>query len=515
MVRIYLTNRAEAQKRGKMLLTDQYANTFTAENGAVQTQIPQIKFTDDEIDTLIAMFGTPASYNSKGCLKKLNELFFTELFIRHNLIRFESGEVKFYRYEHETGLWTHVTEEAVNELVSSFILSYIHERKNFDFLELLQHSFVKKVVAILKGKTESKGLFEKAASSRRVHCSNCVLEFDSESNSWVRNEFSPGYFSRNRTEIVYDPEADAPRFINDLLKPAMHEEDIETLQRYCGQCLLGENISQTFLMLTGTAGGGKSTLVNIVEMLISRTNCHELRLSQVDRSRFETQRYIGKTLLTGKDVKSDFLDTPGAFKLKALTGGDTMTCENKHSCNTAEIAGKFNVLITSNASLRVRLDNDAAAWKRRMLWIKFDRPAVPLEKRIDNFAELLIQQEGSGILNWAMEGAVKLLSEGGKIKLQEIQLKRVEILLEETDSLRLFVRDCIQPSEEFDVSCNELWAKFNEYRAAHELDGMSQKQFFKDLPDLMEQEHHVIRRNDIMRNGRSVRGYAHIVARVK
>ena len=45
-------------------------------------------------------------YNSKGCLKKLNELFFTELFIRHNLIRFESGEVKVYRYEHETGLWT-------------------------------------------------------------------------------------------------------------------------------------------------------------------------------------------------------------------------------------------------------------------------------------------------------------------------------------------------------------------------------------------------------------------------
>ena len=93
--------------------------------------------------------------------------------------------------------------------------------------------------------------------------------------------------------------------------------------------------------------------------------------------------------------------------------------------------------------------------------------------------------------------------------------KTEEILLEETDSLRLFVRDCIQPSEEFDVSCNELWAKFNEYRAAHELDGMSQTQFFKDLPDLMEQEHHVIRRNDIMRNGRSVRGYAHIVARVK
>lgn len=498
-----------------MVIENQYENTFNTEDGSVETQIPQIHFADEEIDFLTARFGSPGCYNNKGCLKKLNEQFFTELYIRHNLIRFESGENKFYRYMPATGLWEAVTEEATLEAVTLFILAYIHDRKNFDFLDLVQHAFTKKVVAILKGKTESRGLFEKASNSRRVHCSNCVLEFDYESKEWIRSEFSPKFFSRNRTEIAYDPEAKAPRFIDDLIKPAMNEEDIETLQRYCGQCLLGENISQTFLMLTGTAGGGKSTLVNIMEMLISRSNCHELRLSQVDRSRFETQRYIGKTLLTGKDVKSDFLDTPGAFKLKALTGGDVMTCENKHNCNTAEIAGKFNVLITCNASLRVKLDNDAAAWKRRMLWIKFDRPAVPLEKRIDNFAELLIKEEGSGILNWAMEGAVKLLNEGGKIKLQETQLKRVEALLEETDALRLFVRDCIQHSEHGDVSCRELWAKFNEYKAAHELDGMSYQQFSKNLPDLMEQEHSISRRNDIIRNGRSVRGYAHVVARVK
>ncbi|MBR7106801.1 MAG: hypothetical protein IKC89_00135, partial [Lentisphaeria bacterium] len=48
-----------------------------------------------------------------------------------------------------------------------------------------------------------------------------------------------------------------------LLQPAVSGDDISLLQRYIGQSLLGENFSQTFLLLTGTGGGRKSTLVNI------------------------------------------------------------------------------------------------------------------------------------------------------------------------------------------------------------------------------------------------------------
>ena len=86
------------------------------------------------------------------------------------------------------------------------------------------------------------------------------------------------------------------------MQPAVTEDDISYLQRYIGQCLLGENFSQTFMLLTGTDGSGKSTLVNIVEKIIKRANCTELRLEHMN-SRFETQRLLGKTLLTAKGTQ--------------------------------------------------------------------------------------------------------------------------------------------------------------------------------------------------------------------
>ena len=108
----------------------------------------------------------------------------------------------------------------------------------------------------------------------------------------------------------------------------MNQSDIESLQYYFGQCLLGVNLSQMFLMLTGTPGAGKSTLVNVIEGVVNRNNCTELRLEQM-AGRFEMNRLRDKTLLSARDVKSHFLNSSGAFKLKALVGGDTLSAEAK------------------------------------------------------------------------------------------------------------------------------------------------------------------------------------------
>ena len=39
--------------------------------------------------------------------------------------------------------------------------------------------------------------------------------------------------------------------------------------------------------------------------------------------------FVGKTLLTGKDVTADFLQHKGASRIKALVGGDLLQCEKK------------------------------------------------------------------------------------------------------------------------------------------------------------------------------------------
>ena len=44
--------------------------------------------------------------------------------------------------------------------------------------------------------------------------------------------------------------------------------------------------------------------------------------------------------------------------------------------------GVFNAVITSNNRLRVRLDGDAEAWRRRLILIRFTNP--PVAKKIVN-----------------------------------------------------------------------------------------------------------------------------------
>ena len=87
--------------------------------------------------------------------------------------------------------------------------------------------------------------------------------------------------------------------------------------------------------------------------------------------RFETNRLRGKTLLTAKDVKSNFLMSRGAYVLKALVGGDTKTAEAKGKNETFDVEGNFNAIITSNSTLTVNIDADNKAWERRMLWIEY------------------------------------------------------------------------------------------------------------------------------------------------
>ena len=440
-----------------------------------------------------------------GSYQSLNERFFAGLYLLDHLLIFEPAESKFYQYAPSTGLWEFISDDRLIELISR------HSSNHLDSLGmprgLVSHCFARKVMLVLKGKCEERMFFQQIPAGYRVHCANGVLEYSPKEHSWRLREFSPEDRSRNRTEIAYAPEAQAPEFLSKLLQPAMNEEDIKLLQLYVGQCLLKDNIAQKFLIISGTAGAGKSTLVNVIEQLINPVNCTELRAEHMS-GRFENSRFVGKTLLTGKDVKSNFLDTRGASMLKALTGKDTLTTEFKHSNERIDIVGNFNIIITSNATLHVHLENDAAAWRRRILWIKYNNQ--PPEKPIENFDRFLISAEGSGILNCFLDGAIQLLKQGGKIHLSDTQAQRVDELLEDTDSVRLFVKEELRLCPDSTISNKELWQRFCAYCVKREFEPIPQKQFFRMLPDAIEQEYHVRMRHDIPRHGSKVRGYCGI-----
>jgi P4 family phage/plasmid primase-like protien len=452
---------------------------------------------------LVQQQGEPFSVSSKGIVK-LNDLFFVAKFALEHAILHEAGERQFYSYEELRGLWMKKTADSTKLQFGGDLKAYADLQGESQIERLRTDARLAGFVNLLRGQTEQRGVFRRFMNV--IHVANGMLHID-ETPPQLR-EFSPMYYSRNRCPIKIVEGADCPRFKQELLASALDPEDIWLLQRYCGSLLLGRNTAQRILLLTGTAGGGKSTLVEILEKIIGLENVTELRTDFLGE-RFELFRYIGKTLLTGKDVPAEFLMRKGASTLKKLVGGDLLTPEGKNSNGCFEMRGDFNALITCNSRLRVRLEGDADAWRRRLMVIEYNKPKPT--HRIANFADVLLKQEAEGILLWMVQGArahSAELQSNGDFVLTKKQQERVETLLAESDSLREFVRTCVVPAENSEsVTVEELGHAYAAFCAAYDYHALNTVAVEKQIGDLMLEIHDATKRHDLKKDWGCQRGF--------
>ena len=444
-------------------------------------------------------------FSSKNGISGINRMFFAALISETEELIFEPDEKKLYLYNDNNGLWEEQSPSQITFLISRVFSTFCRNEGIEKAIGKCNGGLIRDIKELLTGLVEKKDFFKSYKGKFFIHCANGVLVYYDDKRKWIPTPFSEEYRSRNRTEFDYKPESECKKFLKDLIIPAMGEKDAELLQFYMGQCILAHNHDQSFLLMTGTPGGGKSTTVNILESIIGDFNVTELRLEHMG-SRFELQRLIGKTLLTSKDVRSNFLNTVGASKLKALVGNDPLTTETKGQNNVSKIRGNFNVIITANNNLKVTLDGDLEAWRRRMLWIKYARK-LP-EEVITDFDIRLLASEGSGILNWALEGATKLMKNKGKIPRGEDQIKRINDLLEESDSVNVFVEGCVETADKGTITSDEMLLAYNTYCKQRGWEILPVNTFRQSLRNAMLNHHNINKRNDIMRDGKARRGYS-------
>jgi len=248
----------------------------------------------------------------------------------------------------------------------------------------------------------------------------------------------------------------------------------------------------------------------IIEQMIGRQNVAQMRTEQLSE-RFEIYAFTGKQLLIGKDVSSDFLMQKGSYMLKALVGHDLLEAEKKNANERIQVVGDFNVGITCNADLNIRLQGDAGAWRRRMMVIRYDNE--PPKKRIPDFADQLLAQEGPGILKWMVEGAMNLLDElqeYGDYHLTDPQKEQINRLMDQSDSVRRFVQEGIVARRGASISTEDLIAAYYEFCDTRQWAPFPVRELRAGLAKYMLEIHKVNSRHDIARGEKQVRGYKHV-----
>ena len=201
--------------------------------------------------------------------------------------------------------------------------------------------------------------------------------------------FAPEDYSRNQSPFSFDGEAECPRFLNELIYPAVPADDADLLQRWAGLALFGYNLPQRFLILDGTPNGGKGTLVRIIQALVGTENTYQLR-TELLQERFETYRYRGKTLLIGPDVPGDFLMRKGASMLKVLVGGDPISAEGKGLNGDFAMFGNFNIVAShlppfihplTNASTQRSYNHAAITPRSKVVFTRTVSPIIRVGTR--------------------------------------------------------------------------------------------------------------------------------------
>jgi hypothetical protein len=140
--------------------------------------------------------------------------------------------------------------------------------------------------------------------------------------------------------------------------------------------------------------------------------------------------------------------------------------------------------------------------------VRYEGP--PPTKKIPDFADQLVKEEGAGILNWSLAGLHQVLSEvetHGDFVLTPRQLSVVNSLLEESESLKVFLTECVERREEADLSVAQIVETYFEFCPERGWEPLTAQQTQAQLTHLMLEIFRVSRRNDIKR-GTNVRGFA-------
>ncbi|MFI6645705.1 phage/plasmid primase, P4 family [Streptomyces sp. NPDC050504] len=183
---------------------------------------------------------------------------------------------------------------------------------------------------------------------------------------------------------------------------------ISFLQLLLGYSVTGDVGGQVMPFLFGSGKNGKSVLLDVLIKLLGdyadAAPPGFLMARPFEGHPTDLAELQGRRVIVCSEIKPG--DKFDEARFKHLTGGDRVKARRmRQDFFSFEPTHKFWLL----GNHRPEVGTGGFAFWRRMRLIPFER-VVPDDRKIDNLADLLVTEEGPGILNWLIDGARRYLS---------------------------------------------------------------------------------------------------------
>jgi putative DNA primase/helicase len=275
----------------------------------------------------------------------------------------------------------------------------------------------------------------------------------------------------------YAPSAPRPtEFIKFLTSIIPDEHVLNRVQEYIGYTLLPDARYQRAQIWLGSGANGKGALANIVQALHMRTAA--VQLDALDG--FKTANLIGASLIYCDEAPQRNINEQA---MKSLIAGELVQIDRKYRDPIdVRVNGKWIILANHIPAVT---DQSSGFWRRFDI-VPFS-VTIPEAEREPMLAKRIITQELSGVLNWALDGLLRLLARGRFDEVQPQSMRAaVTAAKTETNSVQAWSSDQgITLTTTIDTSKTDVYSAYAGWCKSNGMAAVSSPKFWKRLSDAL------------------------------
>lgn len=274
----------------------------------------------------------------------------------------------------------------------------------------------------------------------------------------------------------YDETAEAKKwksFLNDVLPDLQLQNVLAELVASVFSDINLEKIG----VLYGSGANGKSVVGKVITAVLGSENVTNFTFSSLTDEKSYTRAEIRNKLLNFSTETSLDINAPNA-KLLA----------SREPVGAREIYGKPFIMtryarLMFNANVLPQTKENTDAYFRRFLIIPFER-RIPEEKQILDLHQQIIDDELPGVLNWILEGLLRLMNNGRLSDCQKLHQAQAEFR-NNSDSIASFVEDMeIDPGAECYITFTILYKEYIKHCRAMNLHPSAKNEFSRRMKEM-------------------------------
>ena len=252
---------------------------------------------------------------------------------------------------------------------------------------------------------------------------------------------------------INEPCPEWERFLDSAFKEPEEKPIIPFLQRLIGYTLRGDTKEHIYPIFYGEHGrNGKGTILETLkyvfgelaykapaEFLMKKTNSQQ----SADTPSATLMKLRGVRLVWCSETNEG--DRIDPAKLKELVGGDTISARSPFGKSQIEFEPTHTLFTMTNSKPQMPA-NDSALWDRiilvnfKLMFVSSPDPAKPYQVEKDPDLKAKLRNEASGILAWAVRGAILYEQQG--LMIPNIISESTKSYRTEQDLIEQYIEEC-------------------------------------------------------------------------